>query len=117
MNALENLQPFGRADRRAADLQHVLAGELGDVARLGNAREHLGDAQLLSDFRVKRVVQAVRPDAGDAAAGAEHMDLRLRHGSSTTLPKKSRESTTRWPSAAWASGSERWITGLSLPSA
>src|SRR6185436_19007291 len=111
------LQPFLWPDRWAADLQHVLAGELRQLARLGNALEHLLDGELLAELRIERVIEPVRADAGDAAARAEDVNLGTRHGTRTTLPKKSRESTTRCASAACASGNALWMIGLSLPSA
>src|SRR5919198_31323 len=113
------MQPFLGADRRAADPQHVFAGELGQLARLGDSLEHLRHRELLADLGIERVVEPVRADAGDAAAGAENVDSRFRghHGSRITLPKKSRESTTRCASAACASGNALWMIGFSLPSA
>ena len=44
VDAMGELQPLARADRRAADLQHVFAAQLGQLARLGNALEHLRHA-------------------------------------------------------------------------
>ena len=114
MDALGELQPLLRPDRRAADLQHVLAGKLGELARFGNAREHLLDGQLPAQLRIQRVVEPVRADAGDAAAGAENMDSRQHHGSRITLPKKSRESTTRCASAACGERERLVDDGLQL---
>src|SRR5207248_3550752 len=117
VNAIRELQPFLGADRRAADLQHVFAGELRELARLRNALEHLSYGELLADVGIERVVEPVRTDAGDAAAGAQNMDSRPHQGTRITLPKKSRESTTRCASAACASGNASWMMGFSLPSA
>src|SRR5215213_9852056 len=77
----------------------------------GDAIEQLLDRQLLAELRVERVVEAMRADAGDAAAGAEDVDSRLgaHQGTRTTLPKKSRESTTRCASAACESGNALWM--------
>ena len=63
MNAIRELQPFLGADRRAADLQQVFAAQLGQLARFGNALEHLRHRELLPDLGIERVVEAVRADA------------------------------------------------------
>src|SRR5258706_3746038 len=117
LNAIRELQPLYGADGRAANLQHIFAGQLGQLARLGKALEHLLPRELLAELGVERVIEGVRPDAEDAAAGAENMDSRQHHGTRITLPKKSRDSTTLCASAACASGNALWMIGFSFPSA
>ena len=83
MNDRSELEPFGRADLRAADAAERHRQHLGDLGDLGIAPDHLLDRQLDAEIGVVEHVGAVAAERGDGAAGSNGSDEgTIRHGSS-----------------------------------
>src|SRR5262249_32578855 len=77
MNGSGELQPFGRADRCAADAAERHGYHLGERGDFGNARNDVLDRELAAEVGIVEHVQAVLAERGDRTPAADGGDDRF----------------------------------------